>query len=68
MGYFRGLLDDRDRRELAQLIEDYGSGLLPLIVPITLIRHHVRRHGIAYLEGQVYLQPHPKELMLRNRV
>ena len=68
MGHFRGLLDDRDRRELAGLIEDYGRGLLPLIVPITLIRHHVRRHGIDYLEGQVYLEPHPKELMLRNRV
>ncbi len=68
MGYFRGVLDDRDRRELAELIDDYGRGLLPLIVPITLIRHHVRRHEIAYLEGQVYLAPHPKELMLRNRV
>lgn len=68
LGYFRGLLEDHDRRELAGLVEDYGRGLLPLIVPITLIRHHVRRHGIAYLEGQVYLEPHPKELMLRNRV
>jgi uncharacterized protein YbgA (DUF1722 family)/uncharacterized protein YbbK (DUF523 family) len=68
LGTFRGRLDDRDRRELAALVADYGQGLLPLIVPITLIRHHVRRHRIAYLEGQVYLEPHPKELMLRNRV
>lgn len=67
-GSFRGQLDDPDRREVAALIEDYARGLLPLIVPITLIRHHVRRLGIAYLEGQVYLEPHPKELMLRNRV
>ncbi len=67
-GSFRGQLDDPERREVAALIEDYARGLLPLIVPITLIRHHVRRLGIAYLEGQVYLEPHPKELMLRNRV
>lgn len=68
MGYFRGRLDERDRRELAALIEDYGRGLVPLIVPITLIRHHVARLEIGYLAGQVYLDPHPKELMLRNRV
>jgi uncharacterized protein YbgA (DUF1722 family) len=41
---------------------------VPLIVPITLLRHHVRRLGQAYLEEQVYLNPHPKELMLRNHV
>jgi uncharacterized protein YbgA (DUF1722 family) len=68
LGYFRRLLDERDRRELAALVDDYGRGLLPLIVPITLIRHHVDRLGIEYLAGQVYLEPHPKELMLRNRV
>lgn len=68
LGYFRERLDLADRRELARLVEDYGRGLLPLIVPITLVRHHVARLGIAYLAGQVYLEPHPKELMLRNRV
>ncbi len=57
-----------DRRELAESVEDYGRGLVPLIVPITLVRHHVRRLDVAYLAGQVYLEPHPKELMLRNRV
>ena len=40
--------------------------LVPLVVPLTLLRHHVRLHQVAYLAGQVYLQPHPKELMLRN--
>jgi uncharacterized protein YbgA (DUF1722 family) len=38
------------------------------VVPITLIRHHVRAHQVAYLAAQVYLEPHPKELMLRNHV
>jgi uncharacterized protein YbgA (DUF1722 family) len=67
-GYFRDRLDSDSRRELLDLIEDYRKGLVPLIVPITLVRHHVRRLKIEYLDGQVYLQPHPKELMLRNHV
>jgi uncharacterized protein YbgA (DUF1722 family) len=68
VGYFRPHLDEQSRRELLGLIEDYRCGLVPLIVPITLIRHYVRRFDVAYLRGQVYLEPHPKELMLRNPV
>lgn len=68
LGHFRGILDAPARHELVALIDDYGRGLVPLIVPITLVRHHVRRLGVAYLAGQIYLEPHPKELMLRNRV
>jgi uncharacterized protein YbgA (DUF1722 family)/uncharacterized protein YbbK (DUF523 family) len=67
-GYFRDRLDPESRRELAAVIEDYRARLIPLIVPITLVRHHVRTLDIAYLNGQLYLQPHPKELMLRNHV
>lgn len=47
---------------------DHRRGLVPLVVPITLVKHHVRRLGVAYLQGQTYLDPHPKELMLRNHV
>ena len=65
-GYFKRLVDTGSRQELAATIEDYRQGLVPLIVPITLIRHHVRAHQIAYLADQLYLAPHPKELMLRN--
>jgi uncharacterized protein YbgA (DUF1722 family)/uncharacterized protein YbbK (DUF523 family) len=68
VGYFREQLDAESRRELLALIEDYRRGLVPLIVPITLIRHYVRRFEISYLSGQFYLEPHPKELMLRNHV
>ena len=50
------------------LIEDYRSELVPLVVPVTLFRHLVHRHEIDYMRGQLYLEPHPKELMLRNRV
>ena len=68
LGYFKKLLDGDARAELLGLIEDYHRGLVPLIVPITLIRHFVRLHSVAYLAGQIYLEPHPKELMLRNHV
>jgi uncharacterized protein YbgA (DUF1722 family)/uncharacterized protein YbbK (DUF523 family) len=68
VGYFRDKLDADSRRELLSLIDDYRCGLVPLIVPITLIRHYVRRFDVAYLRSQIYLQPHPKELMLRNHV
>ncbi len=68
LGYFRDRLDADSRQELLGVIEDYRQGLVPLIVPLTMIRHYVRRLGVEYLRGQVYLEPHPKELMLRNHV
>jgi uncharacterized protein YbgA (DUF1722 family)/uncharacterized protein YbbK (DUF523 family) len=68
VGYFRTLLDDVSRIELLGVVEDYRQGLIPLVVPITLIRHYVRLHGVSYLAGQSFLAPHPKELMLRNHV
>ena len=68
IGFFKKSLDARGRQELVALIEDYRNGLVPLVVPLTLIRHHVERLEVEYLQGQRYLDPHPKELMLRNRV
>lgn len=67
-GYVADRLDRGDRAELHEAIADYRAGLVPLVVPMTLLKHHVRKHGSPYLEGQVYLEPHPKELMLRNHV
>jgi uncharacterized protein YbgA (DUF1722 family)/uncharacterized protein YbbK (DUF523 family) len=67
-GYFKKTLDEGSRAELMAGIEDYRLGLVPLIVPVTLLRHHVRVHDVKYLSTQVYLAPHPKELMLRNHV
>ncbi len=67
-GYFKKSLDATSRAELQTAIEDYRLGLVPLIVPVTLVRHHVRVHDVEYLAGQIYLAPHPKELMLRNHV
>lgn len=68
LGHLKRDLDDDSRRELLGLIEDHRKGLVPLVVPLTLIRHHVRQHRIEYLAGQVYLDPHPRELCLRNHV
>ncbi len=67
-GYFKKVLDEAAKAELTQVIDDYRQGLVPLIAPLTLIRHYVRLHGVEYLRGQVYLEMHPRELMLRYRV
>ena len=67
-GYFKTVLDRAAKSELLEAIEDYRRELVPLIVPMTLVRHYVRTCGVDYLAGQLYLQPHPKELMLRNHV
>ena len=67
-GHLKRVLSGDAKAELAETIAEYQRGLVPLVVPITLIRHHVRQHAIDYLSGQVYLEPHPRELMLRNHV
>ena len=68
VGHLKRLIDAADRDELLASIDDHRRGLVPLIVPITLVRHHVRRHRVEYLLGQTYLDPHPRELALRNHV
>ncbi len=65
-GHFKKLNDSSDRREVQEVIASYHKGFVPLVVPVTLLKHHVRRHGIEYLAQQTYLDPHPIELMLRN--
>ena len=67
-GHLKTLLDKASRDEMLDCIDDYRRGFVPLVVPLTLLRHHVRVHNVIYLAGQTYLQPHPRELMLRNHV
>ena len=67
-GYFKKNLAADEKKELHDLIENYHRGLIPLIVPITLMNHYVRKYEEAYLKRQHYLNPHPLELMLRNHV
>lgn len=68
MGYFKKHLNVEDKKELLDIIENYRKGLIPLIVPITLIKHYVEKLKIEYLKNQFYLNPYPMELMLRNHV
>lgn len=66
LGHLRGLADNVDRKALADIIAQYHGGLIPLIVPVTMLRHYVVKHDIEYLRDQYYLNPHPMELKLRN--
>lgn len=65
-GYLKKLLDAGSRQELATLIDDYRQGKVPLFAVLTLLRHHLRQHPNTYVQRQVYLEPHPPELLLRN--
>ena len=67
-GFVSDKTDPEDRAELAEAIDRYRLERIPLIVPLTLLRHWVRRLRIGYLENQVYLDPHPDELMLLNQL
>ena len=68
MGYFREQLSSDEKKELLEVIDFYGKSHIPLIVPITLIQHYVRKYEQPYLKEQIYLNPHPLELQLRNHV
>lgn len=68
MGYFKKLLSADEKAELHEIIETYRQGLVPLVVPVTLLAHYTRKYDVAYLKGQVYLRPHPVDLALRNHV
>jgi uncharacterized protein YbgA (DUF1722 family) len=65
-GFLKEEIDGEDKQELCDTIENYRRELLPLIVPITLLRHHFRRHPKPFVERSKYLSPHPRELMLLN--
>lgn len=66
LGYLKKAVDGNDRQELAQLIDDYRQELVPLIVPMTLLKHHFSRLGNEYIDQQTYLNPYPYQLGLRN--
>jgi uncharacterized protein YbgA (DUF1722 family) len=68
MGYFKKQLSADEKQELLEIIDLYRGGTIPLIVPITLINHYVRKYDQPYLKEQYYLHPHPLEFQLRNHV
>ena len=68
MGYLKKHLDAKEKADIMRVITDYHQELVPLIVPLTLVRHYIDKFEIEYIQNQYYIQPHPKELMLRNHV
>lgn len=68
MGYFKKILSPAEKEEMLALITQYHERQVPLLVPLTLLRHYIRKYGQTYLQLQVYLEPSPAELMLRNHV
>jgi len=66
MGYFKRQLSADEKQELLETIDQYRNEYIPLIVPVTLIKHYVRKYDQPYLKQQLYLNPHPIELKLRN--
>lgn len=68
IGYLRDRVTPGVRASLAAQIADYRAGLVPLVVPVAMLRHYVVQLELEYLAQQTYLDPHPKELMLRNHV
>jgi uncharacterized protein YbgA (DUF1722 family) len=68
LGHFKERLGANEKAELLGVIGEYHHGLAPLVAPLTLIKHYVRIFEVGYIQDQVYLNVHPKELMLRNHV
>ena len=66
LGYFKKQLSADEKQEMLEIFDRYRRGFVPLIVPVTLLYHYVRKIGEPYLKEQVYLNPHPIELKLRN--
>ncbi len=67
-GYLKRSIGADERQRLKQLIDEYRTGLVPLVVPVTLLQHHLANNPNAYIEQQVFLNPYPRELRLRNVV
>jgi uncharacterized protein YbgA (DUF1722 family) len=68
IGYFKKELFSDEKQELLEVIDHYRREYIPLIIPMTLINHYVQKYNQPYLKQQVYLNPHPLELQLRNHV
>lgn len=67
-GYLKETISAQDKQEIQELIDQYHQGIVPLIVPLTLLKHHFRQHPDPYVALQVYMQPHPENLSLRNAI
>jgi len=68
MGYFKRQISSDEKQEILEIIQQYREGYIPLIVPVTLMKHYVRKYKQSYISMQTYLNPHPAALQLRNHV
>lgn len=68
LGYVKKTVDGKERNQLLKLIEEYRRGIIPLVAPMSVLRHFVQNHGNEYVQNQAYLEPHPDQLGLRNRI
>ncbi|WP_409284490.1 YbgA family protein [Pseudomonas protegens] len=67
-GYLKQAISSADKQEVQHVIGQYRHGIVPLVVPLTLLKHHFRQHPDPYIAQQLYLQPHPENLSLRNAI
>ncbi|MGH8359224.1 MAG: DUF1722 domain-containing protein, partial [Pseudomonas sp.] len=67
-GYLKQAISAEDKQEMQTIISQYRQGIVPLVVPLTLLKHHFRQHPDRYIAQQAYLQPHPENLSLRNAI
>ena len=67
-GYLKRSLLAEEKQELTALIEQYRNGHIPLVAPMTLLRHHFRRNPDPYISEQLFMQPYPEQLGLRNAI
>ena len=68
MGFLKNKIDSDDKQEMIEVMDNYRHGKVPLIVPVTLMKHHLRRFPDDYISNQYYMEPYPEELMLRNMI
>jgi len=68
LGFLKKLISADEKKSILEAIEDYRAGMVPLVVPLTLLKHYVILNDVEYIRDQIYLNPHPKELMLRSHV
>lgn len=68
LGYVKKTVDTTERNQFLKLVEEYRQGILPLVVPMTMLRHFIENHGNDYIRQQTYLHPHPDQLGLRNQI
>ncbi|MGI9278029.1 MAG: YbgA family protein [Endozoicomonas sp.] len=68
MGYVKKTVDTKERNQFLKLVEEYRQGIVPLVAPMTMLRHFIENNGNEYIQEQTYLHPHPDQLGLRNQI